>query len=205
MKLHYSPNSSNSHRVLAVAADLEIPLQLAEVDLSAGHQRAAPFLALNPNGKVPVLEHDDLVLWESTAIINYLAETADNQRLWPQSPSARAEMFKWQAWTLNHFVRVSDVFLFENVVKGFFGLGAPNPEALSTARDEMCDLFKMLDSVLEARPFLLGEAPSLADHHLYPAFNIREHLKLPSLTSTANLSAWIGSMSKTPGWQSLNL
>jgi glutathione S-transferase len=205
MKLHYSPSSSNSQRVLAVAADLEIPVQLEQVDLAAGHQRTPAFLALNPNGKVPVLEHDDLVLWESTAIINYLAETAENQRLWPQTPRERAELFKWQAWTLNHFVRVSDVFLFENVIKGFFGLGAPDPTVLSSAHDEMCDLYKLLDSVLETRPFMQGEVPSLADHHLYPAFNIREHLNLPSLVSTPHLAAWTTSMSKTLGWKSLNL
>jgi len=204
MRLYFSPFSSNSHRVLAVAAELGVSLELEEIDLSAGQQQTESFLALNPNGKVPVLRHDDLVLWESTAIINYLAETAQSRLLWPSSPSARAELFKWQSWTLNHFVRVSDVFLFENVVKGFFGLGEPNAAALATAHDDMCALYKLLDDVLAASAFLIGDTCSLADHHLYPAFNIKHHLQLPPLGPYPGLSRWAGAMSESNGWKSLN-
>jgi len=204
MKLYYSPFSSNSHRVLAVAAELGVTLDLEEIDLSAGQQRTEEFLARNPNGKVPVLEHGGLVLWESTAIINYLAETTEGGALWPATPQSRAEVLKWQSWTLNHFVRVSDVFLFENVVKSFFGLGEPDPAALSSAHDDMCALWKLLDGVLSTSAFLTGEACSLADHHLYPAFNIKEHLKLPALAPYPALLRWAGAMSETNGWKSLN-
>ena len=73
MKLYNSNFSPNALRVRAVAAELGIPLEIIEVDLRKGEHKTASYLALNPNGKVPVLVDGDFVLWESRAINGYLA------------------------------------------------------------------------------------------------------------------------------------
>ena len=65
MKLYYHPKSPNGTAVLAVAHELGIALDLQEVNLPGGEQKQSAFLRINPNGKVPVLEDGDFVLWES--------------------------------------------------------------------------------------------------------------------------------------------
>ena len=204
MRLHYSPYSSNSLRVLACAAELGVELELHEVDLAAGGQRSPEFLAMNPNGKVPVLEDGDFVLWESTAIINYLAARAEHTTLYPADPTVRAHIHKWQSWTLMHLVRVTDVFLFENVIKGFFGLGERDQDRLARASEDIAPLLTILDQSLSVHGYLIGDAPTLADHHLFAIFFIREQLALPDLQTYSSLSAWIATMSGTRGWSSLN-
>ncbi|MEO7938123.1 MAG: glutathione S-transferase N-terminal domain-containing protein, partial [Burkholderiaceae bacterium] len=72
MKLYYHPISSNARRVLMTAHHLGIQPELKRVDLGKGAQNAPEFLQLNPNHRVPVLEHDGFVLWESYAIMQYL-------------------------------------------------------------------------------------------------------------------------------------
>jgi glutathione S-transferase len=75
LKLHYLPLSTNARKPRLVAAMLDIPLELVDVDLAKGEQRRPQFLALNAFGRVPVLEDGDFVLAESAAIMAYLADT----------------------------------------------------------------------------------------------------------------------------------
>lgn len=67
MKLYNAALSPNALRVRAVAKELGIELEIIDVDLRKGENKTASYLAMNPNGKVPVLVDDDLVLWESRA------------------------------------------------------------------------------------------------------------------------------------------
>ncbi|MBV1902969.1 MAG: glutathione S-transferase N-terminal domain-containing protein, partial [Marinosulfonomonas sp.] len=73
MKLYNANFSPNALRVRAVALELGIDLEVIEVDLRAGGTKTDEFLAMNPNGKIPVLQDGDFVLWESRAINSYLA------------------------------------------------------------------------------------------------------------------------------------
>ena len=90
MKLYDAGLSPNALRVRAVADELGLPLQLVEVNLGDPAARAAAIGGLNPNGKVPVLVDGDLVLWESRAIIAYLAAQNPEAGLYPDAPRARA-------------------------------------------------------------------------------------------------------------------
>ena len=73
MKLYLSPASPNCQKVLAVARELDIRLERVNVDIFKGEAKTPAYLAKNPNGRVPLLEDDGLLLWESNAIIAYLA------------------------------------------------------------------------------------------------------------------------------------
>ncbi len=81
MRLYHHPMSTNARRVLMTAHHLEVDLDLELIDLSKGEQNSPQFLQLNPNHRVPVLEHDGFVLWESYAIMQYLADTSPVQSL----------------------------------------------------------------------------------------------------------------------------
>ncbi len=73
MKLYGFPASPNTWKVRALAAQLKMPLEFELVDLLKGAQQTPAFLAINPTGRTPVLVDGDFKLWESNAILQYLA------------------------------------------------------------------------------------------------------------------------------------
>ncbi|HEX7438615.1 MAG TPA: glutathione S-transferase N-terminal domain-containing protein, partial [Caldimonas sp.] len=95
MKLYSSPISSNARKVRLAASMLGIPLELVNIDLGKGAQRTPEFLAINPMGRVPVLEDGDFVLTESAAIMAYLADAKPDSPLYPRDPKQRADVNRW--------------------------------------------------------------------------------------------------------------
>src|SRR6516225_8917179 len=90
IKLHYHPLSTFSRRVLIAFAEKQIPHELVVVDMPARRHREQPYLSLNPYGRVPTLEEDGFVLYESTAILDYLEATHPTPALAPTDPRLRA-------------------------------------------------------------------------------------------------------------------
>ena len=126
MKLHMHPASPNCVAVLAAAAELGTPLDIEQVDLMAGANRNAPFLSINPNGLVPVLEDGDFVLWETVAILQYLAAKNPRQSLLPPDERGRANVTRWQSWGIAHWQPALQVFIFQRLFKRLRGLGDRN-------------------------------------------------------------------------------
>jgi len=83
LKLYYHPLSTYSRRVLIVLAEKQVPHELSIVDMPARRHREQPYLSLNPYGRVPTLQEDEFVLFESTAILNYLEATHPTPPLAP--------------------------------------------------------------------------------------------------------------------------
>jgi glutathione S-transferase len=116
MKLYGFSFSDNTWKVRAVAAHLGIALDDQLVDLSRGEQRAPDYLALNPTGRTPTLVDGDFVLWESNAIMQYLASGKPNA-LWPDDARARADIARWQSWQLAHWsAEACRPLVFERIV-----------------------------------------------------------------------------------------
>src|SRR4030081_1552446 len=124
MKLYGFPPSPNTWKVRAVAAHLGMPLELVPVDLTKGGQRAPDYLALNPCGRAPTLVDGDFVLWESDAIMQYLADRKPNS-LWPNDSRVRADIARWQCWDLAHWsAEAFQPLIFQRVVKKIMNIGA---------------------------------------------------------------------------------
>ena len=96
-------NSTNVKKVLLTLEELELPYEQILAGREFGINHDADFLAMNPNGLVPLLRDDesDLILWESNAIVRYLAAQYGQKRLWIDSPARRAEAEKWMDWAGN--------------------------------------------------------------------------------------------------------
>src|SRR5881409_3505998 len=90
LKLHYHPLSTFSRRVRIALIEKGIGAELVEVDMAKGAHRTPAYLALNPYGRVPTLEEDGFVLYESTAILEYLEATHPTPPLVPADPRGRA-------------------------------------------------------------------------------------------------------------------
>jgi glutathione S-transferase len=163
MKLYYHPKSPNGTAVLAVAHELGLALDLQEVNLPAGEQKQSAFLRINPNGKVPVLEDGDFVLWESGAIMQYLAAQRPGNSLWPADDRVRADISRWQLWRLGEWGRGAGILIWVNVIKKFLGSGDFDPNKIKEGRELFDFGAAVLNGHLENRDYLVGKNPTLAD------------------------------------------
>ncbi|MGF1566554.1 MAG: glutathione S-transferase family protein [Nodosilinea sp.] len=134
MKLYYFPPSPNTRKAHAVAIHLSLPVDLKLVDLQQGDQRTPEFLAPNPTGRTPALQDGDFMLWESTAIMQYLASQVPNS-LWPEAAQSRADIMRWQSWQLAHWHSVCQPLQYENFVKSLLQLGAPEPGVIEATTE----------------------------------------------------------------------
>ena len=102
MKLYVLPPSPRAFKVIALKNHLGIECEMQLVDLSKGDQFTPTYIAMNPNSKMPVLEDDGFVLWESNAILLYLASKKPHSGLWPTDPKDQADVVRWLAWESAH-------------------------------------------------------------------------------------------------------
>ena len=103
MKLHLFPASGRVVGIIALKNYLTLDCELKPLDLGRGDHRAPSYVSLNPNGKVPVLEDDGIVLWESNAILFYLASKRPQSDVWPSDPAGQADVLRWLFWESAHW------------------------------------------------------------------------------------------------------
>ncbi|NNB98768.1 glutathione S-transferase family protein [Corallococcus exiguus] len=200
MKLYFHPLSGNSRRVLLVAAHLDIPLERIVVDLTTGKQRDASYLGINPNGRVPVLDDGGFVLWESRAIMVYLAEKTPGQTLLPTDAQGRADVNRWLFWCSSHMAPANTVLVQENFVKQRTGRGPPDPAEVARGEALFAQTAPVLDSHLAGRTWVTQERLTLADLSLAASFALAGPARLP-LEGYANLRAWLGRVQQLDAWQ----
>ncbi|GHF17423.1 glutathione S-transferase [Kordiimonas sediminis] len=158
-KLYSFPLSGNAHRVALFLSFLGLDYDLVQVDLKAGEQKTDAFLQMNPNGKVPVYEDGDDTLYESTAILMYLALKYGADTWLPSDPYGRAVVQKY----LNLAgTAVANGPAAARLAKLF---GAPVD--LDQAYSITADLFSKLETVLGKTAFLESDTPTVADVAIY--------------------------------------
>ena len=134
MRLYNANFSPNALRVRAVAFELGIDIEIVEVDLRKGDNRAGEFLRRNPNAKVPVLEDGDFFLWESRAICGYLVSQTPDAGLVPSAPRKRALMDQWAWWQAIHLGPAMQRLSFELFLKEKLGMGDADHAAVEAER-----------------------------------------------------------------------
>jgi len=168
VKLYDFPFSPNSRKVRAVAYELGLPFEHAPVDLLAGAQRAPEYLAVNPNGRVPTLDDGGFVLWESTAIIRYLAQ---GTALIPTERRAAADMDRWIAWQVAHLGPAMSKVAFERIVKKLTRRGEPDAARIAEGTAEFDALTAILDGALAGREYVAGPL-TIADFALAAHYSL---------------------------------
>jgi len=199
IKLHVFPLSPRAFKVLFAANHLGIDYEMAFVDLPGQAQKTPGYTALNPNQRMPVLEDDGFVLWESNAIVQYLASLRPQSGLLPADLKARMTAVKWQFWESAHFDPACAIFMFERIVKPAFGRGEASPQELESGAELMVRLGPVLDAALQKTRYVAGDALTVADISLGATLVSADQAKMPIEPYRA-IQRWRAELSQLPGW-----
>lgn len=167
-------SSFNLQKVMWLVGELGIRHEPVELGGDFGGLDSPSFRALNPHGKVPVIDDAGTIVWESQAILRYLAARYGAGRFWSDDAATRAQWDQWMDWSQT---ALQPDFL-TGVFWGFYRTPAPQRDmAAIEARLARCAAHvKLLDRHLAGRRFMLGDDLSLADipigTHLYRYFGI---------------------------------
>jgi glutathione S-transferase len=199
MKLYGFPPSPNTWKVRAVAAHLGQPLELELIDLAKGAQRTPAYLAINPTGRTPTLVDGDVTLWESNAIMQYIAGKTANS-LWPNDTRARADTTRWQCWQLAHWGAEScQPLTFERLVKKVLNIGPPDQAVLAKATEAFNRDAAILNSHLAKQPYLVGKDLTLADFAVAAPLFYAKEVEMP-LANHLRVQEWFDRVSALLCW-----
>ncbi|WP_387690369.1 glutathione S-transferase family protein [Photorhabdus sp. RM71S] len=192
-------NSSNVKKVLWCLKELGVPYNQVDIGGKFGKLDDPQYLKMNPNGKIPCLQEGDFILWESNAIVRYLAAKFGKDILYPQDLQERANADKWMDWVGSH--------LFPYIRQLMIGF-IRTPEAerdqkqIEQTLAEIEKLMKVLDNILAEQQYLSGDKFGMADIALgpmiYPWLNIP--IKRPSLP---NIERWYQLMAERPAFKEI--
>lgn len=198
MRIYGDRGSSNTRRVLAVAMHLQMDFDFRFVNLFNGENRVEPYLDLNPAGMIPTLVDDDVVIFEASAIMIYLAERVDSS-LWPTG-NDRYQVLKWMFWAAEHFRRGPAVLIEER----FMGRLRGHAEDSRAVEDAMASIRRyaaVLDKHLSTRLFVAGPTATLADIDLAAPFSHIRRTSAP-YADFQNLTAWHQRLDEAiPAWR----
>ncbi len=161
----YGVSASRAARPLWVAHELGLDYEHVPVPFVGGATRKPEFLALNPNGRIPVVDDDGVLVWESMACALYLAErftAADGTRLAAQTPAEQAEILRWTFWAVTECEKDALSVLMHRVV---MPADKRKPELADEAERRLAVPMKVLEQHLaqSGYPFLAGERFTVAD------------------------------------------
>jgi glutathione S-transferase len=200
--VHSIPGSPYGRAVLATLEEKSADYRLAP--LAPGAQKVEPHISLHPFGRIPALEHDGFMLYETQAILRYLDRVLSDPPLTPADPKAAARMD--QAMNVNDwylYQGVANVIVFHRVVAPRLMGSAPDENAIAAAMPKARQTFRELSRLLGSQSYFAGDAISLADLMIAPQLDIFSLApEWASLTAEApNLVAWLARMNERPSFE----
>jgi glutathione S-transferase len=181
----YGIARTRAFRVLWMAKELGLPYEHIPTEIGEADARRSDYLAINPNGRLPAIDDNGFVLWESLAITLYLARKYSTGKLYPTSIEQEAKAWQWSLWSVQEVDRGVNIW-------SLHALRLPPSERdaqrLAEALKVLEAPFRVLDGVLMERPHLLGDAFTVAD--LNVAAVISRAIDM-DLSSTPRLAIWL--------------
>jgi len=181
----YGTSRSRSARSLWALEELGVKYE--HLPIATTEAKSAENLKRNPNGHVPVLEDDGVVVWESMAINLYLAEKYGKNLLWPAEPAARADIYKWSFWAMSE-VEPHLIAILRNRV-----MNPPeqrDEKAALAAIEALKAPLGVLEESLKGKEYLLGKNFTIADLNVAAVMSWVPMMRL-DLSSTPNVQAWL--------------
>jgi glutathione S-transferase len=200
IEIYAFPPSPRAFKVLAVANHLGLDFTLRFLDLLKGEQKSPEYAALNPNQMMPTLRDGDYVLWESNAIMQYLAGRNPQSGLLPGDERGRLDVTRWQFWDLAHWDPAAAILLFETFIKTKFAMGEPDSAQIAKGTEMFHRAAKVLDGQLKTRKFVTGDTLTLADFALGAPLNYASQASFP-LERYPDIRRWHAGLMALPAWQ----
>jgi glutathione S-transferase len=160
LKLWGRINSINVQKVLWALGELKLPCERIDAGMQFGVVNEPFYRKMNPNGRVPTIEDDGFVLWESNAIVRYLAAKHGDGSLWPNDLRQRADADRWMDWATTTVAPA--------ITPVFWGLIRTPPEKRNMAvieadADKTAQAFEVLEQGLDGRDYVAGKLFTMGD------------------------------------------
>src|ERR1700685_656143 len=181
----YGVARTRAFRALWVAEELGLAYEHLPIEIGDAGARTTEFLALNPNGRLPVVADGDFVLSESLAITLYLAKKYGNGTLYPATLEGEAKAWQWSFWAIAEVDRGVNIW-------SLHAIRLPAGERNSTLREESLKIiakpFKILDATVAEQPYLLGDSFTVADLNVAAVISRAVDM---DLSDVPHLKAWL--------------
>ena len=192
IRVHRFALSGHSHRVELFLSLLGLKATLVDVDLMNGAHKKPDFLAKNPFGQVPVIEDGDTTIYDSNAILVYLATRYDATQRWlPREAIAAAEVQQW--------LSVAAGALFSGPNTARLGLLFKRPVDVEKAQATTNALLQVIDTHLAKQTYLVGSNPTIADVALYSYTALAPEGGI-QLDAYPHVQAWLARIEQLPGF-----
>jgi glutathione S-transferase len=181
----YGIARTRAFRALWMAEELGVAYEHLPIEIGEAGARAPEFLAINPNGRLPFIDDDGFVLFESLAITLYLAKKHSLGKLYPAAPQEEARAWQWSFWAISEVDRGVNIW-------SLHAVRLPPAERDAAKRDEALKVlaapFKVLDSAVARNPYLLGDHFTVADLNVAAVISRAAAM---DLSAVPNLKAWL--------------
>jgi glutathione S-transferase len=190
-------SSCNVQKAMWLLEELALPYAHVKAGGDFGGLDDPAYLAMNPHGRVPTLKDGDVVVWESEAILRYLAARYGAPALWSDDAAERAAVDQWLAWTA--------AALYRDWIDLFWARVRTPPErqdaeTIEALRHRTADRYGFLDSQLAARPYIAGDAFSLAD--IAAGMTLYRWYEMPiERPALPRLEAWYARLRERPAYR----
>jgi len=193
LKLWGRTNSVNVKKALWCLGELGLPYERLDAGMAFGVVNTPEYRKMNPNGRVPTIEDDGFVLWESHTIVRYLCAKHSMGKLCPSDLRVRADAERWMDWAFTFQSAMRDVF---------WGLIRTPPEkrdakAIDAGVKASHELAGMLDGVLADRPYVAGDQFTMGDIPI--GCEVQRYLRVPiERPARPHLEAWFERLRQRP-------
>ncbi len=190
--------SSNVQVVMWAVAELGLKHERIDTGGKFGGNNTPEYLAMNPNGLVPTIRDGDLVVWESQAILRYLAARYGSEAFWPKDPAKRALLDMWAEWMKTTFIPPLTNSVFWQLIRT--PAATRSQAAIDEGAAKLKGLARILDSRIGPGPFMAGKALSFADIMVgTPLY--RYYTMEFERTETPNLDAYYARLTERPAYR----
>jgi glutathione S-transferase len=156
----YGIARTRAFRVLWMAEELGLDYEHIAIETGAAGARQPGYLAVNPNGRLPAIDDDGFIMWESLAINTYLAKKHATGTLYPVTSHGEAKVVQWSLWAANEIERATNVWSFH---AERLPPAERDPKIAAAAIELLTPPFRVVDQALADQSYLLGDEFTVAD------------------------------------------
>jgi glutathione S-transferase len=198
IKLYSNEVTSNGIKMSLLFNAVGIEPIYQEVSLHKGEHMTEEFLAINPNGKIPAIIDNNIVLTESNAILHYITNKYESD-LWPKSLACQSEVLKWLFWQSSVWADAVGPFNYKNVVLPYFGIN--RTENISLAQLALFEkAAKILEDHLITKTVLVDGRITIADISIASLLFFAVKAKVP-LNGFPRVTKWLSYLEEETWWK----